>query len=93
MRQMLKKALKIERVHVSGDTSLSKLNEWFTWLAEFTTPINHNTPQPVTLVAVISIAMKVTYLEDRDRDKYKTYRHWYGVPPWTKKAVDNTQLY
>ena len=60
MRQMLKKALKIERVHVSGDMSLSKLNEWFTWLAEFTTPVNHNAPQPVTLVAVISIAMKVT---------------------------------
>ena len=73
MRQMLKKALKIERVHVSGDMSLSKLNEWFTWLAEFTTPINHNTPQPVTLVAVVSIAMKVVHLEDRHRYKYENY--------------------
>jgi hypothetical protein len=66
---MLKKALKIKRVHVSGDMSLSKLNEWFTWLAEFTTPVNHSTPQPVTLVAVVSIAMKAIYLEDKDRGK------------------------
>ena len=90
---MLKKALKIERVHVSGDMSLSKLNEWFTWLAEFTTPIDHNTPQPVTLVAVVSIAMNATHLEENDRGKLNVYQNCYGIPPWTKKAVDNTKLF
>ena len=70
--------------------SLSKLNEWFTWLVEFTTPINHNIPQPVTLVAVINIAAKAINLYDEVKGKYGLYKHWYGEPPWTKKAVDNT---
>ena len=58
MKQMLKKALRIERVHVDGDISVSKLTEWFTWLEEYTKPINHNSPKPVTLVAIVNIAAK-----------------------------------
>ena len=70
---MLKKALKLDRVHDFGDISLSQLLEMMDYLIELTRTYDHNTiigPKPTTLICIFNLSgNRLSITSEKEQEK------------------------